>query len=419
MGVLIGKKVVVLGLGKSGVESALFLKKQGALVFASDMSLDLLDEKELLEEKGVVVTLGSHPKEEVVNCNFVVCSPGIPPDVEIVRLAKSKHKLVISEIELAFRFFEGKIIGITGTNGKTTTTTLCTQLLKHFGMNAFSCGNIGSPFILEIQKHSADSTAVIELSSFQLEHIYRFKPDISIFLNCEPDHLNWHKNFENYKKAKLKIFDNQTDDNWAVINFKDQVIQDNHQNIKAQKLFFNQEQECENPNWNALLKVSEIYGWNQKEVLSFLRDSPGIEHRLEKFEIDGQVFINDSKSTNPSSLAYALDQQTEKVVLICGGKNKGASFSSLSEKIKQKVELVIGFGESGEELLSDLGKNCETFYADNLQEVLIIIKEKNTEKYPILFSPGCASFDQFDNYEHRGTEFKQRCKELFGGAYAV
>ena len=360
MDVLTGKKVSVLGLGKSGFESALFLKERGAEVYVSEIANkeEFLKRKDVLESSGIETEVGSHNLARLLESHFTVISPGIAPHTEVMQTLRSKHHLVISEIELAFRFFSGDVIAVTGTNGKTTTTTLSAGLLNCFGRKAFSCGNIGNPFIGEIRRGNTSGTAVVEVSSFQLETIQLFRPCVALLLNVEPDHIDWHGSFDKYLSAKLRIFENQKPDDAAILNFRDPVLQKSISKIRSRVLFFNEKENVENPNWDAVLTLCDVYEWDRKKGEEFLRNAPPIEHRLERVgspeETQGVIYINDSKSTNPSSLAYALERQKQKVILIVGGKSKGNRFDHLRTLVSQKVKHLIIFGEGKDLLREDL-----------------------------------------------------------------
>ncbi len=412
MKLLKGKKFGVLGLGISGIESALFLREQGAEVYATDgmTSEDLLRAKTQLENSGICVDLGKHDVDRLVNCENVILSPGIPPHSDIVKVLKQRSCFLMSEIELAYRFFSGKIVGITGTNGKTTSTILATQLLNHFKFNAFSSGNIGNPFIGEIRKGRTEGIAVIELSSFQLEFTHLFHPNVAFLLNCEPDHLNWHINFENYCASKMKIFKNQTLQDVAILNERDDVTEKYGEKVLAKKIFFNNAETKLNLNEDAVLKLGEVFGFDLKEAEEVLKSSKPIEHRLEIVEAEDFLFINDSKSTNPASLKYALENQSGKVILIAGGRNKGSDFSSLAPIISKKVKELILFGESREELKASFNNLCRITMVSNVREAVNSAEALVVKGDVVLFSPGCASFDQFKNYEDRGHFFKDCVK---------
>ncbi|MBI4398963.1 MAG: UDP-N-acetylmuramoyl-L-alanine--D-glutamate ligase [Candidatus Omnitrophica bacterium] len=418
MDVLTGKKISVLGLGKSGYESALFLKEHGARVYVSELAVqdDFLRLQEDLESRGIPTELGGHDVPRILDSHFIVCSPGIPPHAEVLRAAHENQKLVISEIELAYRFFEGELIAVTGTNGKTTVTTLSAALARHFTGQAFSCGNIGNPFIGEIRRGNTRGYAVVEVSSFQLETIKMFRPKVAFLLNIEPDHIDWHGNYENYIRAKFRIFKNQKPEDAAIVNFKDDVIQQSIASIASRKFFFNQH-EADNPNWDAVLALCDVYGWSRQEGERFLESAPPIEHRLECFinreETGGILYINDSKSTNPSSLAYALKRQKQKVILIAGGKNKGNHFDSLRALVKEKVKHLILFGQCKDLMAEDLQGTASCELGGDFSDVLARVYKAAREDDVVLFSPGCASFDMFQNYEHRGREFKEKVRAYY------
>jgi len=409
MGIFSEKKISVLGLGKSGYESALFLKERGAEVYASEIAVgdEFLKRKSELESQEIEVEIGSHDLSRILASHFTVVSPGIAPHTDVIKTLRAKHHLLISEIELAYRFFEGTVVAVTGTNGKTTTTTLAAGILRHFGQIAFSCGNIGNPFIGEVRKGNTQGTAVVEVSSFQLETIQMFQPQIAFLLNVEPDHIDWHGNFEKYLNAKLRIFENQKADNIAILNYQDSAIQKSISKIRPRIFFFNEKEGTGNPNWDAVLCLCDVFGWDRKSGEAFLNNAPQIEHRLEKVDSgDDVIYINDSKSTNPSSLAYALERQSQKVILIVGGKNKGNRFDHLRPLIREKVKHLIIFGECRDLLREDLGETTTFEIAENLTDVLSRARRVSRRGDVVLFSPGCASFDMFKNYEDRGRQFK-------------
>lgn len=413
MEIFSGKKVSVLGLGKSGFESALFLKEHGAEVYVSELAEkeDFLQKKSELEALGIRCDIGTHDYAQILESQFSVVSPGIAPHTELMQTLRQRHHKTISEIELAFRFFQGDVVAITGTNGKTTTTTLSAGLLQHFGKKSFSCGNIGNSFIGEIRKDNVTGTAVIEVSSFQLETTELFRPKVAFLLNVEPDHIDWHGNFEKYLAAKLRIFENQKTDDAAILNFRDSVIQKSIPQIHSRVFFFNESPGAENPNWDAVLALCDVYGFDRAAGEAFLKSAPPIEHRLEQFidpgKTDGVIYINDSKSTNPASLTYALERQKQKVILIVGGKNKGNHFDALRPLVSHKVKHLIIFGECKELMREDLGPAAPYEIAADLADVLSRAKLAAQRGDVVLFSPGCASFDMFKNYEDRGRKFKE------------
>ncbi len=408
------KKISVLGLGISGFESALFLKRQGARVFVSELSMSeaVLEYGRQLERAGIEVELGRHSHERVLTSDLVVISPGISPKTEIYRALQEAKKDVISEVELASWFFSGDIIAVTGTNGKTTTTSLIAGLLQFFGVHAVACGNIGNPFIAEIEKMDSDSKAVVEVSSFQLENIRSFRPHVALLLNITPDHFDWHGSMDAYIHAKARVFKNQTPNDFAILNWQDEPTKSILPSIPSKIIYFNKG-EVENPNRDAVLKMADIYGFSREKSLSFLKDFPGIEHRMEKVPSrDGICYINDSKSTNPSSLEWALQRMKEPAILICGGRNKGNDFRPLASLVQRKVKTCLIFGESSQEMSQAWEEMVPVKLCRDLEDAVSEARNSAKPGDTILLSPACASFDMFKNYKERGEKFKEIVSKL-------
>lgn len=409
-----GMQVAILGLGVSGLESARFLRRRGARVFVSEIDCNPFSEKhaQRLREMGVEVELGNHSVDRILRSDLVVISPGIGPRKEIYQqVREAKGAALVSEIELAFRFCPCEVVAVTGTNGKTTTTSLVAGLLRSFGIHAIACGNIGNAFIGEVDRLTERSKAVVEVSSFQLENTRHFRPHVALLLNITPDHFDWHGDMEHYLQAKAKIFRNQTRDNYAILNRRDSGSQSLVPGISARVLYFNEGQ-VENPNWDAVLRVAEIYGLDRDKSLSFLRDFRGIPHRMEEVPSqDGIRYINDSKSTNPSSLEWALERMMEPVVLICGGRNKGNDFRSLSSLVRQKVRCCVTYGEAVSEMAEAWKGVVPLKPCGSLREAFEEARHAARSGGTILLSPACASFDQFKNYEERGEQFKKMVAE--------
>lgn len=410
-----GKNVTVLGLGVSGYETALFLKAKGAWPFVSELTASEKNEKyrQKLSEAGITVEVGKHSLERILKSDLIVISPGIKPGSDIAgKLRREWSGQIISEIELASWFCPCDIVGITGTNGKTTTTTLVAEMYKQFGRKAAACGNIGTPFIKAVTNLSPEAVAVVELSSFQLDSIIDFQPKIAALLNITPDHMDWHGSMENYIAAKAKLFKNQNARDHAILNTRDEACQALAPLLKAQTHYFDP-QGAENPNWEVVLKVAEIEGYPREAVLKFLRAFPGIEHRLENVSSrDGLIYINDSKSTNPSSLQWALERQRKPVLLLCGGRNKGNDFSVLRDLAAQKVRRAFIFGEAKQEIAAAWQGAVPLDILDNLEQAVNQAQHAARDGEVILLSPGCASFDQYQNYEERGRYFKKLVSSL-------
>ena len=436
------KKVVVVGFGKTGFDVAQFLLRKNAKVFITDIDTGEEKYENLKKLDGKVeFEFGSHSPEFFKNKDLVVISPGINENVlpEIVREGKMP---VISEIELAYLFSPSKkIIGITGTNGKTTTTLLTGNIFKFSPFDFVVCGNIGNTFIGEVDNIKKDTYIIIEISSFQLEKIEKFKPFIGVILNIADDHFDRYSDFSQYVKAKEKLFLNKEENTWAVLNgddkncfkiwkvltgkklvfgflssfdiyFKDGFIYSGNEKI----IDFNKTKLSGKGNvYNVMAAVSigkicnikkEII---EKAIVSFTPP----EHRMEKVrEIEGVIFINDSKATNPHAVENALESLPDgKVILLMGGLDKGLSFSSLKEIVKRKVKTLVLFGKAKEKIEKELKiekiKKVETL--EEAVEVAYSVSEKGDI---VLLSPGCASFDQFKNYKERGNVYKRKVSNI-------
>ncbi|MBI4549909.1 MAG: hypothetical protein HY714_03180 [Candidatus Omnitrophica bacterium] len=405
-----GKQAAVVGLGVSGAETALFLARQGAQVFVSENSSTpaAQEYRRKLSEAGIESEIGRHSLDRITGADLVVLSPGIKPSAPVYRaLADKPHPDFISEIELAYRFAPCEVIAVTGTNGKTTTTSLIAGLFNFTGTHAIACGNIGNAFIGEIGRLGPASKAVVEVSSFQLENIRRFRPKVALLLNVTPDHFDWHGNMEAYLAAKARIFMNQTAQDFAVLNRQDVPTRTLAGRIPSAIRYFN-DGEVDNPNYDAVRRVGEIYGMDPARVEQYLRDFKGIEHRLEEVPSgDGFVYINDSKSTNTSSLEWALQRMSRPVILLCGGRNAGNDFRPLSDLVRKKVKTCVAFGEAREEIAEAWRDIVSVTVCPDLEASVSQAQSTGAPGDTILFSPACKSFDQFQNYKHRGQRFKE------------
>lgn len=409
------KRVTVLGLGESGIESALFLRDQGARVFVSEFKVSprTQEAKNQLDKEGIECEIGRHTMSEILNSQLVVVSPGIAPSTDVYSKVLQSGISMISEIELASLFFKGDIVAITGTNGKTTVTTLIAHVLNACGRAARSCGNIGNSFIGEISSMKSSEIAVVELSSFQLKNTFNLKPKVAVLLNMEPDHLDWHPTLEDYYESKMRLFQKQDSSDFAVLNFEDPEIRKREHVIQSKKIYFNQFKSEFDPNLQAVIAVAEIYKLPAAQVKKALESRPVLEHRLEPVPTqDGLVYLNDSKSTNVSSLKWALHQMKKKVILICGGKNKGADFSELVPYYKEKVKEAILIGEAQGEMERVFRNTVPVQKAQSLRDAVLKARGTSQAGDIILLSPACASFDMFFNYIDRGNQFRQIVKEV-------
>ncbi|OGC94851.1 MAG: UDP-N-acetylmuramoylalanine--D-glutamate ligase [candidate division Zixibacteria bacterium RBG_16_53_22] len=439
-----GKRVSIIGAGKSGVSTAVVVMSLGGVPFVSD-SAQINDATlaQRLQTLGIALETGGHT-ERVYDCQIMVVSPGVAADAEVVVGAKGKGIPVWPEIELAFQLCGGRVIGITGSNGKTTTTALVGEILKNAGFATFVCGNIGFPFIDIAQKVPPDGFAVVELSSFQIEQIVEFRPDIAAFLNVTPDHLDRHKDLETYTAAKMRIFENQTSGDVAVVNYDDLTLRKKSVAINARRRWFSVGNRLEDGIWavpdgevfvdgSELMKAAEIKikgehnlsnacaaigaalaaGASKEIIVQTLKSFAGVEHRLEPVRLIGGVsFINDSKGTNVDSVFWALKAVPAPVILIAGGKDKGGDFSVLNEFISQKAKLVVLIGQATPKIEQTWKDLTRCVRAGSMEDAVRTAYSNAADGDTVLLSPGCASFDMFDNYEHRGRVFKSAVMEL-------
>jgi len=443
------KNIVILGAGESGVGAAYLAKQQGYDVFVSDFGPIADKYKTRLSEWNIRFEENKHTEELVLSAVEVIKSPGIPEKAPIVKKLREKQIPVISEIEFAGRYTDAKIVGITGSNGKTTTTSLTYHILKNAGLNVGLAGNIGNSFAYQVATEKFD-TYVLELSSFMLDDMYRFKADIAVLLNITPDHLDRYEyKFENYAASKFRIAQNQTSNDYFIYCADDpETIKGMaERNFEAQLLPFSIQKKVEPGaylnNDNIIINVHQqhfqmsiselalqgkhnIYNSMASGIVSkvlelrnpVMRESmsnfKNIEHRLESVgKISGISFINDSKATNVNSTWYALESMTSDVILILGGVDKGNDYSMLKDLVRQKVKAIVCLGKDNKRIHdafeNDVDIIVNTYSAEEAAQVSYHLAEKGDT---VLLSPACASFDLFKNYEDRGNQFKHAVKEL-------
>lgn len=447
-----GMRVLVVGLARTGVATALFCAAHNATVTATDNrgEADLGDAAGELRDAGVTLELGGHTEKTFLAQDLIVPSPGVPADEPLLLKARGKGITVWSEIELAYRFQEGKLIGITGSNGKTTTTTLIHHILKGAGVDAILAGNVGTPLIACVPAMNSGTIAVVELSSFQLELIERFRPDISVFLNLTPDHLDRHKTMEAYAGAKARIFANQTELDAAVINHDDppsvqraprkpQVFWFSRKDGVAQGACLRGEdivmvskgreefvmnrgaiplEGAHNlENVLAAVAATRLAGVDPPSIASGVRSFPGVEHRLEFVaEIRGVRYFNDSKATNVDATLKALDAFPGRILIILGGKDKGSDYTVLQGPLREKAILALLIGAAAEKIEKQIAGSVALERAGTLERAVEIAAQAAQTGDIVLLAPACASFDQFQSYEHRGRIFKELVRGLEGNA---
>ncbi len=437
-----GKKVLVIGAARSGLASAAFLAKQGDQVVLTDMKQpqDVGD----LAEMGVSFLWGEQPDIAQLQPDMIVMSPGVPLSIPPVQYAAAHNIPVIGELELAYRNCKAPFVAITGTNGKTTTTTLTGELLQKTGKEVFVGGNIGVPLISYASELSADDVVVAEVSSFQLETIDTFAPHLALMINLTPDHLDRHKTMEGYLACKANIFANQTESDYLVLNYDDEALRALEAKSKGKVLFFSQkhilqEGVCLEGN-QVILKINGtstvvcstdeisikgkhnlenamgaillayLSGASVEAIRQVLMEFQGVAHRLEPVCVhQGVQYINDSKGTNPDSTIKAIEAYQQPIVLILGGKNKGSDFSQLAQLVKQQVKQVVVLGEAKAAIIEALQVVGFTQYseADTFEEAVQKAAALAVDGDIVLLSPACASWDMFQSYEERGDLFKQ------------
>ena len=437
------KDLVILGGGVSGIGSALLAKKNGFNVFVSDKG-DISDQG-LLIKNDIQFEEGSHNDKRILEANLVIKSPGVPNNTPIIKDLKCRDVPIISEIEFAYTYTKAKIIAVTGTNGKTTTTLLIGHILKKAGYDVLVAGNIGTSFAGSICNRDYDYI-VLEISSFQLDDTYSFKSHISIILNISPDHLErYGYSFDNYISSKLKILNNQNDDDFVIYNYDDSHIRDrirseatlipfslnhgfesygafyqsNKININIKKNNMTIEELSLQGKHNLYNSMAAAAAGRVLEVKDFvirqsLLDFENIEHRLEHvLNVHGIEFINDSKATNINSVWYALESMTKDIIWIAGGVDKGNDYNELSELVREKVKSIICIGESKSNLHEAFKGDIDNILDVNtMSEAVFRSYEIASQGDVVLLSPACASFDMFENYEHRGIEFKKYVRSL-------
>ena len=446
------KKVLLVGLAKTGVSTIKHLNRLGAKVVVNDIK-DKEILKPILEElsdlNNIEYILGHHP-ENIDDIDMTVVSPGVPLDLPFILKIKSKNIEIIGEVELAYRLSKNPIfIGITGTNGKTTTTSLVGEIFKNANKDTYIVGNIGNPVIDTVDIANENSVLVTELSSFQLESIDKFKPHVSAILNFTEDHLNRHHTMEAYIKAKARIYENQDDKDFCILNYDDEDVKSLSNNVKAKKIFFSRKAilDCGvylDKEQNIIINIDkEITLLNKNElslpgnhnlencmaaaaiayvsnididtIREVLKTFAGVEHRQEFVRnLNGVMFVNDSKATNPDSSIKAVQSYNKPIVLIAGGMDKHSSFEQFLDAAKENVYALVLLGETAQKI-----KDCAQNKGFDNITVVKDMKEAVNASYQIakdgdvvLLSPACASWDMYKSFEVRGIDFKDNVNNL-------
>lgn len=448
------KRVLVMGIGVSGLSAIKALNKYGAKIIVTDSKneMDLKDILDSIKYISFEKILGDK-EVDLSKIELIVKSPGIPPNSKILIEAKELGIKVINDIELGYILSSTRnIIGITGTNGKTTTTTLIGKILKNANLNPHIAGNIGRGFLEEVINSKKNDYFVLELSSFQLEDIDIFNPRVALILNISPDHLNWHGNYENYIKSKKKIFKNQSSEDYIVLNYDDPIVRSFEEEINSNILWFSLNTYLEKgiylksnniiyndgieetiilnckdlkiigrhnlENILGALAISIILGVDTKTIKDTLEKFKGVEHRLEFVdEIRHIKFFNDSKGTNPNASIKAIEAIDGDIILIAGGYEKKSNFNELINFIKSKVKYLILLGDTKYRIRDTAFKHDykSVKIVNNMKEAVQLSYNLAKEKDTILLSPACASWDMYKNFEDRGRDFKRLVYTLGDG----
>lgn len=444
-----GKKISIVGAARSGVGAAKLAKRLGGIPFVSDFSPEekIKDSLNQLQEENINFELGGH-SDRVYESALMIVSPGVPNDSQILQNARNKGIKMISEVEFAYHYCKGKIIAITGTNGKTTTTSLCGHVFNTCGYKTHVAGNIGLAFseiVLDVKESDFVS---LEVSSFQLDLIENFKPAAALILNITPDHLNRYDNsIEKYAESKQRIYKNQDKNDYLIVNRDSKPVMKYLAEHNSKSIYFSlnelQNDGCsysdnevifrlngkENfrcsrneikirgehnlSNAMSVICAAKVFNLDNSGIIKGLQTFESVEHRLELVrQIDGVKFINDSKATNVDSVWYALKSFDEPILLILGGQDKGNDYEQIKELVLQKVKKIYAIGSSAEKIFNFFHHDIKVEIEKSLDEAVKSSSREAIKGDVVLLSPACASFDMFNNYEHRGKIFKETVNNL-------
>jgi len=446
------KTVLVAGSGKSGIGATQLLKKVGANVILYDGNgkLDKEEVRNRVADCGdVEIVLGELPKAVIEKSDLMVISPGIPVDAPFVNEVRNSGVEIWGEIELAYRIGRGKIIAITGTNGKTTTTALVGEILGNYYKKVDVVGNIGNPYTTTAYASEDDTVTVIEVSSFQLETIKEFKPDVSAVLNITPDHLNRHYTMENYANAKMDVARNQDANQVVVLNFEDEILQEKAKKLNNKIVFFSSKRQLENgvycegkniiykdgdqkilvttteetslvgihntENIMAAIALTINMGVPVEVIRQSIKEFKAVEHRIEYVEtINDVIYYNDSKGTNTDASIKAIEAMTRPTLLIAGGYDKKVDFDDWVKSFGEKIKCLVLLGETAQQIADTAKANNyhSIIFTKSLEEAVEVCASKATAGDAVLLSPACASWDMFDSYEQRGDMFKEFVRKM-------
>jgi len=446
---IVARKILVVGLAKTGVACARFLARAGATVAVTDMreAQNLVPQLEELAGLPIRFVLGRHDEADFTGADLIVVSPGVPQDHPLLLAAQGAGVEIVSEIELASRFIDAPIVAITGTNGKTTTTTITGELFRASGFATYVGGNIGDPLVELVESREEVERVVVEISSFQMEWVECFRPRVAALLNISEDHLDRYATFQEYIDAKLRIFSGQTGDDFAVLNADDPLVWQYAPAMKARVFPFSRRKElaegifCLNDvivyrhagfeatfptrefrlrgvhnleNIMAALACALLLGCRPEESLRTVRDFESLHHRMEFVrEVGGVGYYEDSKATNVGSVVKALESFTD-ITLIAGGKDKGGSYAPLAPLVRERVRHLILIGEAAARMKAELGSLTDTRQAGSMEDAVRLAAEITLPGGTVLMSPACSSFDMFRDYEERAQRFIAAVMQLNG-----
>ena len=447
-----GKKILIIGTGKSGLAAAellLAVKAYPVLFDGNEKTDPEAVRKNLSDKTGVKVLVGELPQKELEEVSLAVFSPGVPVDTPFADRIREQGIPIWGEVELGYAFLKGRLIAVTGTNGKTTTTALTGQIMREYFDSVFVVGNIGDPITAEVLKTRDDSVTVAEISSFQLETAVDFHPQVSAILNITPDHLNRHHTMEAYIEAKENIAVNQTEDDFCILNYEDRLLREFGENLRAKVLYFSSQRKLEegifledgeivlclngqketichvdelqilgthnHENVMAAAAMAYVYGVPAQTIRKSVLSFGGVEHRIEYVaEKNGVAYYNDSKGTNPDAAIKGIRAMKRPTVLIGGGYDKDSEYTEWIESFDGKVKKLILLGQTREKIARD-AKKCgftDYVFADSFEEAVHMAVKEAVSGDAVLLSPACASWDMFPSYEVRGDKFKEIVNSL-------
>ena len=445
---LAGKEMLVVGLARTGIAAALFCAARGARVTATEERPEsqIRETAAKLRAAGVKLELGGHQAQTFIEQDLIVSSPGVPLTMPALAAARAIGIPVWSEIELAWRFLRGRVVCITGSNGKTTTTSLIGHILESAGLPVQVAGNIGTPLLSRVDVSSDGGFTVVEASSFQLEAISAFRPDVAVLLNVTPDHLDRHGSLDSYRRAKARIFENQTEHDAAVLNADDAAVlqcapsspsvywfsrlnrvvsgcfvrddeivfrRNDAETVLLRRREIGLRGDHNVENVLAATAAATLVGVEPPAIAEAVRTFAGVEHRIEFVAtISGVEYFNDSKATNVDATMKALDAFPGNLLVILGGKDKGGDYTILRKSLRDHARMVLLIGAAAEKIESQLGGVVPVERAGTMAHAVEIAEERARPGDTVLLAPACASFDQFESYEHRGRVFKQLVRSL-------